>query len=223
MSDTAILLLHCPDQKGIVAALADFVFRHGGNILSCDQYQDPEYGLFFMRMQWSFDDFDLTREQFSTAFAPPTEKFQLQWKIAYSKVRERIAIFVSHHQYCLVDLYGHQIGELTCDIPLIISNHPDAEATAKHYGIPFAYIPSSNNPLPALSIATSPKTSSKRVAIRNESFYRVPFVGISNPAFCAVPEEPFSLNNTLDTSRPTTPHCSNSASAIACFMELPIA
>jgi formyltetrahydrofolate deformylase len=142
LSDTAILLLHCPDQKGIVAALADFVFRHGGNILSCDQYQDTEYGLFFMRMQWSLDDFDLTREQFSEAFAPLTEKFNLQWKIAYSNVRERVAIFVSHYQHCLVDLlYRHQIGELTCDIPLIISNHPDAEITSNHYGIPFAYTP----------------------------------------------------------------------------------
>ena len=142
MSDTAILLLHCPDQKGIVAALADFVFRHGGNILSCDQYQDTEYGVFFMRMQWSLDDFDLTREQFSEAFAPLTEKFNLQWKIAYSNVRERVAIFVSHYQHCLVDLlYRHQIGELTCDIPLIVSNHPDAEITANHYGIPFAHTP----------------------------------------------------------------------------------
>jgi formyltetrahydrofolate deformylase len=142
LSDTAILLLHCPDQKGIVAALANFVFRHGGNILSCDQYQDTEYGLFFMRMQWSLDDFDLTREQFSGAFAPLTEKFNLQWKIAYSNVRERVAIFVSHYQHCLVDLlYRHQIGELTCDIPLIVSNHPDAEITANHYGIPFAYTP----------------------------------------------------------------------------------
>ena len=142
MSDTAILLLHCPDQKGIVAALADFVFRHGGNILSCDQYQDTEYGLFFMRMQWSLDDFELTREQFSEAFDPLTEKFNLRWKIAYSNVRERVAIFVSHYQHCLVDLlYRHQIGELTCDIPLIVSNHPDAEITANHYGIPFAYTP----------------------------------------------------------------------------------
>ncbi|MDQ2832213.1 MAG: formyltetrahydrofolate deformylase [Acidobacteriota bacterium] len=142
MPQTATLLLHCPDRKGIVAALADFVFQHGANILSCDQYQDTEYGLFFMRMQWTLDDFDLTREQFPGAFSALTEKFQLQWKIAYSHVRERMAIFVSHYQHCLVDLlYRHQIGELACEIPLIISNHPDAEPTARHYGIPFLHIP----------------------------------------------------------------------------------
>jgi formyltetrahydrofolate deformylase len=150
LSDTAILLLHCPDQKGIVAALAEFIFQHGGNILSCDQYQDTEYGLFFMRMQWSLDGFDLTREQFHDSFAPLTQKFHLQWKIAYSNVKERVAIFVSRYQHCLVDLlYRHQIGELTCDIPLIVSNHPDAEATASHYGIPFLHIPVPQGEKPA--------------------------------------------------------------------------
>jgi formyltetrahydrofolate deformylase len=142
LSDTAILLLHCPDQKGIVAALADFIFRHEGNILSCDQYQDTEYGLFFMRLEWSLEGFTLPRERFAESLAPLTEKFRLQWKIAYSDVRERVAIFVSRYQHCLVDLlYRHQIGELACDIPLVVSNHPDAEPTARHYGIPFLHIP----------------------------------------------------------------------------------
>jgi formyltetrahydrofolate deformylase len=140
--DTAVLLLSCPDQKGIVAALSEFIFRHGGNILSCDQYQDADGKIFFMRMEWSQEEFDLDQHEFPHEFQRLAEKFHLVWRLAYSNHRERVAIFVSRQQHCLVDLlYRYQIGELACEIPLILSNHPDAGAIAAHYNIPFVHTP----------------------------------------------------------------------------------
>lgn len=142
MSDTAILLLHCPDQKGIVVALAEFIFRHKGNILSCDQYQDRHGGIFFTRLEWSLDQFDLDQKEFHLEFSALATKYRMEWHVAYSNVREKVAIFVSRQQHCLVDLlYRHQIGELACDITFIVSNHPDAESTAAHYGIRFLHMP----------------------------------------------------------------------------------
>jgi formyltetrahydrofolate deformylase len=142
VSNAAILLLYCPDQKGIIASLGEFVFRHGGNILSFDQYQDTDGKTFFMRMEWSLDGFDLDKNEFSARFQPLATKYEFQWYLAYPNARERVAIFVSRLRHCLVDLlYRHQIGELPCDIPLIVSNHSDAEATALHFGIPFVHMP----------------------------------------------------------------------------------
>jgi formyltetrahydrofolate deformylase len=139
---SATLLLHCPDQKGIVAAVAQLLFEHGGNIMHADQHQDMELGLFFMRIEWSLGEFSLDDAQFRHAFRPLAERFGMRWQVTRSTAWPRIAIFVSKQQHCLVDLlYRHQIGELACHIPLIISNHTDAEATAAHYGVEFLHIP----------------------------------------------------------------------------------
>ncbi len=141
MKNTATLLINCPDRKGLVATIADFLYRHDANIVHADQHQDAENNLFLMRVEWDLNGFGLTPETFATEFAPIAERFEMQWTLKLSHQRPRIAIMVSHYDHCLVDLlYRHQSGELACDIPLIISNHKDTQRLAEFYGIPFHYI-----------------------------------------------------------------------------------
>lgn len=145
MRNTAILLIDCPDRKGLVAAIADFLYRHNANILHADQHQDAENGLFLMRVEWELSGFDLSVEQFQREFSQIADRFQMRWRLELSAQRPKIAIFVSKYDHCLVDLlYRQQSGELLCDIPLIISNHPDAQRLAEFYRIPFHIIPITN-------------------------------------------------------------------------------
>jgi len=147
MKNSAILLVSCPDAKGEVAAIAEFVYRHNGNILHADEHADQESGLFLMRVEFDPKDFDLDLADkdladFSRHFDPVAAKFQMQWRLAQSSHRPRMIIFVSKFGHCLVDLlYRQQSGELACDIPLIISNHPDNQPIADFYKIPYAVVP----------------------------------------------------------------------------------
>ena len=138
MKNTAILLIDCPDRKGIVAAIGDFLYRHDANILHADQHQDAERDLFLMRVEWDLAGFDLSLTEFSTHFAPIAERFQMRWRLETSQRPLRVAVFVSRYDHCLVDLlYRHQGGELPCAIPLIVSNHPDARRWAEFYKLPY--------------------------------------------------------------------------------------
>jgi formyltetrahydrofolate deformylase len=142
MKNTATLLINSPDRKGLVAAIADFLYRHDANILHADQHQDAELDLFLMRVEWDLHGFNLPVEQFESAFSAVAERFQMRWQLKLSARKPRMAIFVSQYDHCLADLlYRHQSGELECDIPLIISNHPDTARLADFYQIPFHVIP----------------------------------------------------------------------------------
>jgi formyltetrahydrofolate deformylase len=142
LKNSAILLVECPDQKGVVAAIADFIFRHNGNILHADQHQAAEPVLFLCRVEWDLEGFAFDVSEFPQRFAAIAGKFQMHWRLALSAHRPRVAIFVSKHDHCLVDLlYRHHAGELACEIPLIVSNHPDAQRHADFYRIPFHVIP----------------------------------------------------------------------------------
>ena len=146
MKNSAILLISCPDRKGEVAAIADFVYRHGGNILHADEHGDQESGLFLMRVEFDPADFDIDLSQkdlaeFSKHFSPVAESFAMKWRLAQTSQRQRMIILVSKYDHCLVDLlYRHKSGELACEIPLIISNHTDNQAVADFYKIPYAVI-----------------------------------------------------------------------------------
>jgi formyltetrahydrofolate deformylase len=141
MSHTAILLIDCPDRKGLVAAVAEFLYRHNANIIHADQHQDSESGMFLMRVEWDLRDFALDIAQFKERLAPIAEKFQMRWRLQLSSEKTRMAIFVSRYDHCLVDLlYRHQSGELICEIPFVVSNHPDARRIAEFYQIPFHHI-----------------------------------------------------------------------------------
>jgi formyltetrahydrofolate deformylase len=147
MKNSAILLVSCPDAKGEVATIADFIYRHNGNILHADEHADEESGLFLMRVEFDPKDFDIDLSQndladFGKHFSPVAESFQMKWRLAQSSHRQRMIILVSKYDHCLIDLlYRHKSGELACDIPLIISNHPDNQAIADFFKIPYAIVP----------------------------------------------------------------------------------
>jgi formyltetrahydrofolate deformylase len=142
LKNSAILLVQCPDRKGIDATLADFIYRHDGNILHFEQHQQGEERFYLARIEWELNGFQLDLKDFPAKFAPIAEKFAMHWRLAQSSHRPRVAIFVSKYDHCLVDLlYRQRGGELVCDIPLMISNHPDAKRHADFYGIPYHVIP----------------------------------------------------------------------------------
>ena len=142
MKNTAVLLISCPDRKGLVATIADFVFRHNGNILHADEHADEESKLFLMRVEFDPAQFDIDLADFAKHFSPIAEKFEMTWRLAQSNYRQKMVILVSKYDHCLVDLlYRHQSGELPCEIPVIISNHPDNRAVADFYRVPYVVVP----------------------------------------------------------------------------------
>jgi len=142
MKSSAILLISCPDRRGIVAAMANFVFEHGGNILHADEHADEESNLFLMRVEFDPSGFDIPLDEITKHFAPIEQKFEMNWRLARSDHRPKMIILVSKYDHCMVDLlYRHHSGELACDIPLIISNHPDNKPIAEFYKIPYETIP----------------------------------------------------------------------------------
>ena len=142
MANSAILLVSCPDQKGIEASIADFIFRANGNILHADEHQDRDQRLFLMRVEWDLDGFGIDMREFAKSFQPVADRFGMRWRVALSANRPRVAILVSKYTHCLVDLlYRHETGELACDIPLLIANHADAERWADFYKIPLHLVP----------------------------------------------------------------------------------
>lgn len=141
MKNTATLLISCPDRKGLVAAIANFLYTYNANILHADQHQDDDADLFLMRIEWDLDGFALDMGAFEAAFAPIAERFGMEWKLKLSRQKPRMAIFVSKYDHCLVDLlHRWHTGELACEIPLIIANHDDCRRIAEFYGIPFHVI-----------------------------------------------------------------------------------
>jgi formyltetrahydrofolate deformylase len=142
MKNSAILLVSCPDRKGVVAKIADFIFRHNGNILFADEHGDAGLNLFLMRVEFDPAGFDFPLSEFDRHFAEIASEFKMQYRLAQSEYRPRMAILVSKYDHCLVDLlYRHQSGELACEIPLIISNHVDNQSIADFYRIPYAVVP----------------------------------------------------------------------------------
>ena len=142
MKKTAILLISCPDRKGLVATISDFVFRHNGNILHADEHADEESNLFLMRVEFDPAQFDIDLGSFSKYFSPIADKFEMTWRLAQSAYRPRMAILVSKYDHCLADLlHRHKSGELPCEIPAIISNHPDNQPIADFYRIPYFTVP----------------------------------------------------------------------------------
>src|SRR4051812_1932429 len=128
MRNSAVLLIHCPDRKGLVAAISNFLLQQEANILHADQHQDAALGLFFMRVEWDLSNWKMKLDDFPKAFSPIAEKFDMQWRLQ-SRIRPtKVALFVSKYGHCLADiLYRHHSGELGCEIPVIVSNHPDME------------------------------------------------------------------------------------------------
>ena len=142
MKNSAILLVQCPDRKGLDATIAEFIYRYDGNILHFEQHQAGEERYYLARVEWHLADFRLDLKDFEGAFGPIAHKFGMNWVLRLGDYRPRVALFVSKHDHCLVDLlYRQRIGELACEFPLMISNHPDAKQHADFYGVPFCCTP----------------------------------------------------------------------------------
>ena len=150
MTDSAVLLIDCPDRKGLVARVASLLYRHGANILHADQHQDHDLGLFFMRVEWGLaspgqiphgaDGFDLVA--FRSEFTKLAAELDMRWKLDATAVRPRVALFCSQYLHCMADLlYRWRAGELRCDIPVILSNHREVEKLASFYGVEFEFTP----------------------------------------------------------------------------------
>ena len=158
MKDSAVLLIDCPDRKGLVARVSTLLYERGANILHADQHQDHDLGLFFMRVEWALEGpsdspfvqtdgqtaiserFDL--EGFKEAFAPLATELGMRWKLSSSGRLPRVALFCSQYLHCMADLlHRWRTGELLCEIPLIVSNHRDVERLAEFYQIPFVFVP----------------------------------------------------------------------------------
>jgi formyltetrahydrofolate deformylase len=141
LKESAILLVECPDQKGLDAAIADFIFRHDGNILHFEQHQAGEERFYLARVEWDLRGFALNLKDFAARFDSIADKFSMHWRLAVSTLRPRVAIFVSKFDHCLVDLlYRQRNGELACEIAMIVSNHPDAKRHADFYGIAYHHV-----------------------------------------------------------------------------------
>ncbi len=143
MNTTAKLLLHCPDQPGILAQVTNFITVNKGNIVYLDQYVDRAENTFFMRIEWELEGFLIPREKISDYFATLyAGKYGMLFRLYFSDVKPRMAIFVSKMSHCLYDLLArYTAGEWDVDIPLIISNHPDLRPAAERFGIPFHEFP----------------------------------------------------------------------------------
>jgi formyltetrahydrofolate deformylase len=141
-SPTATLLISCPDQRGLVAKIANFIYSNGGNIIHADQHTDLGVGLFLTRIEWQLDGFNLPRDIIGPAFNAIAQPLNISWKLHFSDKVPRIAIWVSRQDHCLYDLlWRYQAGELRAEIPLIISNHDRMEAIATQFGINYHHIP----------------------------------------------------------------------------------
>lgn len=137
-----ILLIQCTDQKGLVARISTFFYERGFNILNCQQYTDTIDRRYFMRLVLDPSTLTSSRQDLEAAFSAFTEPLALEWSIYYPQRRQKVALLVTKASHCLYDLLLRQReGELDCDIPIVIGNHPDLEPVADQFRIPFAYLP----------------------------------------------------------------------------------
>ena len=138
----ATLLVTCPDRPGIVAALAQLLYGHGANILDADQHTDPLAGQFFQRIRFDVAQIHTDRLSLERAIGEVSERFAMRWRLAWSGRPRRMALLVSRTDHCLYDLLLRQrAGELACEIPLVLSNHPDLKPVAEQFGIAFEVFP----------------------------------------------------------------------------------
>jgi formyltetrahydrofolate deformylase len=146
---TAVLLLSCPDRRGIVAAVANFILEHNGNVVHADQHVDlaPDGNpVFFQRVEFELAGFDVAREDIRTSFVPVAERFGMQTEVRFSDERIPTAIMVSRQPHCLADLLMRwSAGELDCDLRVVVANHPDHAPLCAGLGVPYVCHPVTDN------------------------------------------------------------------------------
>jgi formyltetrahydrofolate deformylase len=182
MTNPYILLLHCPDRKGLVAAIAGFLYEQNASILHAAQHQDKILNLFFMRVEFELDNESIDRQAFRASFAALAATLQMTWQLEEQESLPHVALFVSQYLHCLNDLlYRYASGELHCTIPFIISNHADAEALAAFHNIPFHRIEVTRN--------NKPQAEQQQLALLAEHsvdlIVLARYMQVLSPDFCA--------------------------------------
>ncbi len=144
-----VFLIQCPDQKGLMAGITDFFAKRGYNILHCQQHTDLQQGRYFMRIAVDMQDLKSSRQELEEQFGTFAEPLSLSWSVHYTDQVPRIALMVSKTSHCLYDIiFRQKEGDITCSIPLIISNHPDLEYVSDQFRIPFYCLPISKENKP---------------------------------------------------------------------------
>lgn len=142
MGPTAVLLLSCRDQPGVVANVADFVWRNGGNIVDAEQHTDTTDAMFFQRVEFELEGFAFPREEIPEVFAPVARRFEMDVTLRFSDDRPRMAVLASHAPHCLMDLLARwHTGELAAELVLVASNHPDHAQMCEFFGVPYHHLP----------------------------------------------------------------------------------
>ncbi len=137
---TATLLISCRDQKGLVAAVSDFLYRNDGNIVHADQHTDLEEGVFLQRVEFELAGFTIARGEIARAFLPVAERFEMTWSLRFSDEVPRVALLVSKAQHCMYDILARwRQGEIRAEIPVAISNHPEGRAIAEQFGVTYEH------------------------------------------------------------------------------------
>jgi formyltetrahydrofolate deformylase len=143
---TAILLVSCPDQQGLVAKIANFIYANGGNIIHADHHSDLEVGLFLSRIEWQLAGFNLSRNLIAPAFAAIAQPLNATWQLHFSDTIPRIAIWVSRQDHCLFDLLWRiKAKELRAEIAVIISNHQNLKPITEQFCLDYYYVPISSD------------------------------------------------------------------------------
>lgn len=139
MKPIAILLLHCPDEQGIISEITKFITDNHGNIVYLDQYVDCEDSMFFMRLEWDLENFMIPREKIEDIINTLYKvRYNMNFNLYFNDEKPRMAIFVSKMSHCLYDLLArYKAGEWNVEIPCIVSNHEDLSYVAKQFGIPY--------------------------------------------------------------------------------------
>jgi formyltetrahydrofolate deformylase len=159
---TATLLVHCPDQKGLVAAIAGFLSQHDANIVEFQETVSPDDGEFFARVLFALDGASIAPEELGPAFTPLARKFDMTWRIFLSNQRKKMGLLVSKYDHCLFDLLQRvKAGELAVDVPFVASNHPDLGHVATFFGVPFHHLP--------ITPETKPRQEAQITALAEET------------------------------------------------------
>jgi formyltetrahydrofolate deformylase len=141
--DVARLLVSCPDRHGIVAAVSAALAAAGANIVSSEQHStDPEGGSFFLRMELHLVGLAGRWAELEASIERIAAEFEMEWSLRLAAARKRVAVFVSRHDHCLLDLlWRWRRGELSMDVFAVVSNHPDLEADVRSFGVPYHHVP----------------------------------------------------------------------------------
>ncbi len=182
VSAHGVLLVSCPDRAGIVAAVTTFVADHGGNVVDLQQHTDHTDGAFFQRVELELDGVDLARDEIAGAFRPVAERFDMRWSLRFTDERPRVALLASKEAHCLHDLLNRwRTGELAVDVAVVASNHPDHQAVADWYGVPYAHHPIVDGDKAGQEAALSATLAERQVDLVVLARY----MQVLSPGFCA--------------------------------------